>query len=78
MDINGILKLKTAWDRFAANHPKFPAFIKAAKERGAVEGMTVGITLTYPDGTTMRSGIRVKESDRELLQTIAALAEAER
>lgn len=78
MDINGLLKLKTAWETFAANHPKFPDFLKAAKERGPMEGMTVGITLTYPDGTTMRSGIRVKESDRELMQIITALADTGR
>ena len=51
MDIRSIARLKQAWDSFSMNHPKFPE---------------VSITVTYPDGDELRSGLRIKPSDVEL------------
>lgn len=48
------------------NHPKFPEFLRAVKSRGIHAGMEVSITVTYPDGDELRSGLRIKPSDVEL------------
>ena len=71
MDFNSLLRLKSAWDSFTANHPKFPAFLQAVKAKGLTENMTIDITVTYPDGNTLRSGLKVKESDIALLNSLA-------
>ena len=71
MDFNSLLRLKSAWDAFTANHPKFPSFLQAVKDKGVMENMTIDITVTYPDGNTLRSGLRVKESDIALLNSLA-------
>ena len=46
MDINSLLSLKQAWHSFSQNHPKFPGFLKAVKDRGAVPGAEITITVS--------------------------------
>ena len=75
MDIGTLMKLSGAWNTFKSNHPKFPGFLKAVKDRGLAEGMTIDICCTYPDGSTLKSGIRVHQSDIELMESLAGMAE---
>ena len=70
MDISALLKLSGAMTKFSLNHPKFPEFLKAAKAKGITEGMMIDIQLTYPDGTCLKSGIKVKSGDVELLNSL--------
>lgn len=72
MDIGSLFKLKQAWNVFRTNHPKFPEFLKAIKEKGAVEGTELTIIVTYPDGQTLRSGLKLKQSDVELIDRLTA------
>lgn len=78
MNFDVLLKAKHAWELFSANHPKFPAFAKAVKERGIPEGSDILISVTYPDGQNMRAGIHVKPEDIELLQLLSSLTAGER
>lgn len=73
MDLNSLLTLKKAWGTFKQNHPKFPEFLKAVKKRGAVAGAELSITVSYPDGQVLRSGIKLKPEDVELINTVAGL-----
>lgn len=70
MDINSLLSLKQAWHSFCQNHPKFPGFLKAVKDRGAVPGAEITITVSYPDGETLKAGLKLKESDAELINNL--------
>lgn len=72
MDISSFMNYKRAWDTFKGNHPKFPSFIKAVKQKGVPEGTEIEISVRYPDGQTLRSGIKVRDSDLELLQTLGS------
>lgn len=71
MDLNTLLTLKQSWRTFCANHPQFPGFLKALKNKGAVEGAEMQITVTYPDGQTLRAGIKLKGTDVSLINTVA-------
>ncbi len=73
MDINSLLQLRGMWKSFCANHPKFPDFMRAVKERGAVEGQEIAFTVTYPDGNTLKAGIRLKASDVELVNSVLSI-----
>lgn len=73
MDINSLLQLRGMWESFCANHPKFPDFMRAVKERGAVEGQEIAFTVTYPDGNTLKAGIRLKASDVELVNSVLSI-----
>ncbi len=73
MDFSALLKIRQAWSTFAANHPKFPAFIRDIAQNGACENMEIAIAVRYPDGTECKAGIKVKESDLELLELLKTL-----
>ena len=64
MDINSLLSLRQAWHSFRQNHPKFPDFLRAVKAKGAVPGAEITITVSYPDGETLKaynSGCRKRQ-----------------
>ena len=71
MDIGSLMKLGSAWNTFKSNHPRFPSFLAAIKDKGISEGMTIDITVNYPDGTSLKSGIKVRQSDLDLLGTLS-------
>ena len=73
MDFNSLLVLKQAWDAFRHNHPKFPDFLKAVKKRGICEGTEILICVTYPDGQNLKAGLKLKQSDLELLDSLGQL-----
>ena len=73
MDFNSLLVLKQAWDTFRHNHPKFPDFLKAVKKRGITEGTEVLISVPYPDGQNLKAGLKLKQSDIELLESLGQL-----
>ena len=67
MDLGMLMKAKQAWKTFTENHPKFPAFLKAVNDRGITEGAVITIEIKYPEGDTMKSNIKVQQSDIEIL-----------
>ena len=70
MDINSLLSLRQAWHSFCKNHPKFPDFLRVVKAKGAVPGAEITITVSYPDGETLKAGLKLKESDAELINNL--------
>lgn len=68
-----LLQMKSAWDRFNNNHPKFQPFIRAVGENGVAEGCVFEITMTTPDGKTMKTNVKLKEDDIELFHTLKDL-----
>ena len=66
-----MIQLKTSWDRFVKNHPKFPKFWKAACKNGLAEGTVIDIKVTSPDGTEISSNIKVTGDDMELIRQVS-------
>lgn len=64
------LKYKGIWEKFTANHPKFPLFVKAVSQNALTEGTLIEITVTTPDGKSFSSNLKVKPEDMELLQEL--------
>lgn len=73
MDFGALFKLRQAWAKFSANHPKVPGFVSDVSGKGFCEGQEIAIAIRYPDGTEYKTGIRVQESDLELLETLKKL-----
>ena len=60
------LKLKSILDRFNANHPKLPLFLKAAM--GEVkEGTVIETKVITPEEKTILSNIKITADDMALL-----------
>ena len=65
-----IMKLMNAKNKFAANHPKFSAFLSAVFKGGIQEGTIIEITVTKPGEAPITSNIKVQQSDLELLEEL--------
>ncbi|MCI6881365.1 MAG: hypothetical protein SO020_08520 [Lachnospiraceae bacterium] len=70
MNPMALMKIMNAKNQFDANHPKFGAFLKAAFAGGIQEGTIIEMKVTKPDGETMTTNLKVKQSDLELLQQL--------
>ncbi|MCQ2536860.1 MAG: hypothetical protein MJ124_00525 [Lachnospiraceae bacterium] len=68
------LKVMGAWNKFKANHPKFPAFLQAVGKRGFKEDMVIEVIITEPDGERLETSIKVQQSDVELLNELKTMA----
>lgn len=65
-----LLKYKNAWDKFTANHPKFPLFLKAVSQNALKEGTLIEINVTTSDGKSYSSNLKIKPEDIELLKEL--------
>ena len=63
-------QLKSGMDRFRANHPKFPMFLKAVSQDGLKEGTIVEINVTTPDGKNYCSNVKLTVDDMEFIDVL--------
>lgn len=73
IDFGALAKAKGAWEKFKNNHPKFEPYLNALKQRGIEEGAVVEMSVTYPDGTTIKTNLKVNQTDLELFEVIKSL-----
>ena len=73
-NIDAMIKMRSAWAKFASNHPRFSAFLNEVGRSGAPEGTVIEIHMEYPDGRHLSSNMRVSASDIELIESLRSLA----
>ena len=73
-----LLKMKSAWDRFQAAHPKFPLFLNSVMQNGIHEGTILEFKVTEPDGRAFCSNLKISREDLELFQELKELAQQNR
>lgn len=76
MDFNQIAmlqKLKSGVDRFRANHPKFPMFMKAVSQNALTEGTVIEINVTTPDGKNYCTNVKLNAEDLDLFNSIKSM-----
>ena len=59
-------KIKSGMDRFRANHPKFPLFLRAVSQDALVEGSIIEINVTTPEGKNYCTNVKLKADDMEI------------
>ncbi len=69
-----ILKIKSYWNKFTQNHPKFPQFINAVQNTGIAEGTVIEVNITTPEGKTLSTNIKVTASDKEMFEELTELS----
>jgi len=75
MNFEALMKLSSAWNTFRGNHPKFPDFLHAVKNKGLVPGMEVDICITYPnEGGNVKTHLCIRPEDLALLETLNDLS----
>lgn len=64
-----MMQMMSLWKTFQQNHPKFPAFLAAA--RGEVrEGSVIEIAIVTPEGKRLESNLKLTASDMELMDQL--------
>ena len=66
------LKYYTLLNKFKANHPKLPQFIKSAGTVADI-GTVAEITIKTSAGKTLRANILVNEEDMKIISELKAL-----
>ena len=69
MNFQALLQLKNLWQRFTAQHPKFPAILRAAQP-ALREGSVIAFTITTPEGKVIESNLKVTAEDIELIKSL--------
>ena len=69
MNLQSLLQLKSLWQRFTNQHPKFPAFLRAAQP-ALKEGSVLSFTITTPDGKNIESNLKITSTDLELIESL--------
>ncbi|MDD6571457.1 MAG: hypothetical protein PUF12_03605 [Thermoflexaceae bacterium] len=65
-----LLQLKSHWDKFNQNHPRFTPFIKAVSVNGMQEGTVIEVSVTTPDGRNFTTNLKVCEDDLKMVEAI--------
>lgn len=73
MNPQAIFQMKSLWDRFSKNHPKFVNFIFAAKGMPYEEGTIIEVSIKSPDGQEIASNLKLSAEDLELIQQAKSL-----
>ena len=68
-----LLQLKSAWERFIHNHPKFPLFLSAVYQKGIAEGTKIEFRVTTPDGEQKSAILNLKPDDIMLFRELENL-----
>lgn len=66
-------QLKAGMDRFRANHPKFPMFLKAISQDGLKEGTVIEISVTTPEGKNYCSNVKLHADDMEFIEALKSM-----
>ena len=70
MNPGDLFRIKSLWDTFTGNHPKFPLFLQAVMRKGIHEGTVLAVSLTTPEGEKIETNLKVTASDLELFEQI--------
>lgn len=69
-----LIKMKTSWERFATNHPKFISFLAALKSNSILkEGTVIEINVKTEDGKTICSNIKLNRDDIDMFTEITEM-----
>ena len=68
-----LFKMKGMWDKFTANHPKFPMFLRAVQQKGIQEGTILAMSVTTPSGEKFETNIKLTASDMALFEELKQL-----
>jgi len=70
MNLGNLMQLKNSWATFTRNHPKFLQAAGSAIRPDTI----IEIKVTTPEGKTIETNLKVRESDIELVRNLAGSA----
>jgi len=73
-DLGAIMRIKNDFTVLMGNHPKLSTFFADLGNKGYCEGQEIAIAIRYPDGTEIKTGIRLQQSDINVFNDLKALS----
>lgn len=70
LDFGSIMKIKSAWDTFTRNHPKFMPFMQAVGREAIGDGTIIEIKVISPEGKEFNTNMKLTQSDLDLFAQI--------
>lgn len=71
-----LLSLKTSFDKFQDNHPKFIQFAQAIAHIGIQEGSVLECKVTTPDGKELQTNFKITQDDIDLIDKLKELSKS--
>ena len=68
MNPRKMMELARMQREFKKNHPRVFPYLKAASEKAMQEGSIIDISVTTPAGEVLRTNMKVRTEDLELLK----------
>ncbi len=69
-----LLQLKGLWDKFSARHPKLQPFFQAVGREAMQEGTVLELTVTLPDGKSLKTNMKMTSEDVEAVRELLNIA----
>lgn len=69
-----LFQIKSAWETFSNNHPKFVKFLNAAGKSGIGVDTVIEISITNAAGENICSNLKLTESDMQLFESLKEMA----
>lgn len=69
-DFSSVMKIKSAWDTFSRNHPKFMPFMQAVGREAIGDGTIIEIKVTSLEGKEFNTNMKLTQSDLDLFAQI--------
>lgn len=73
MNPMALLSMKSAFDKFQKNHPKFVQFVKVMTQTGLQEGTVLECKVITPEGKELQANLKITQDDLELLEKLKEL-----
>lgn len=70
MNFMTLIQLKSDWENFKRNHPKFPKFISAISDSALSVGTVIEIHVTKDDDTDYKANIKLTAEDIEFISKL--------
>jgi len=67
------LKLKSTWERFSMNHPKFVSFLATLQNNFIKEGTVIEINVKTEEGKSICSNIRLSKEDIDMFSEFSEI-----
>lgn len=72
-DFSSVMKMKSAWDTFNHNHPKFMPFCQAVGREGIGVGTIIEVKVTSPEGKEFNTNMKLTQSDLDLFEQVRSM-----
>jgi len=74
MNPMALLALKSTFEKFKNNHPRFIQFAMAIMQSGVKEGTIFECKVTMPDGRELQTNFKVTQDDLDMFEQLKNLS----